>query len=56
MEPLGIVAGGDQQGCCGVRTDTEQGQQVRCGGGDKGLDLLIQSRDLDIQGLDAMSQ
>ena len=55
MEPFGIIAG-DQQFCCGVRTDTEQGEQVRCSGCDEGLDLLVQRGDLDIQGLDAMSQ
>ena len=52
-EPLGVVAGGDQQRTGRVRTHSVAGHQPGGGLGDERLDQRVDLVDLDIEALDA---
>ena len=55
-EPLGVVAGGDQQLAGGVDPDPGQGQQGRSNSGDQRLELAVELVELGLEVLPAPGQ
>lgn len=55
-QPIGVVAGSDEQGGGRVRSDASQRQQLGRGGEEEGPDELVEAGDFDVEEPDSMGQ
>jgi hypothetical protein len=55
-QPLGVVAGADQQGGAGVDADPAQGDELGRGRGDQAGELPVEVSDLGVEGAEAQRE
>ena len=56
VEPVGVVAGGDEQGGGGLGADAVAGDERGGGGGHEGTEDGVDACDLGVEGLDAAGE
>ena len=56
MQPVDVLAGGDQESCGVLDADAEQREGARRDGGDEWCEVLVDARDLGVELRDPPSE